>query len=82
MKATHKGNIKPLTPGCVIINTHIQYTHTATCHGILRNDLPLDLLEEAGLCVVEVMFPHGERLKRLKHVDTKQLKAFHFSTDY
>lgn len=40
---------------------------TPTCHGVLGDDLPLDLLEEARFCVVEVVFPHGERLHTHTH---------------
>lgn len=45
-------------------NTVHVHTHSRTCHGVLGDNLPLDLLEEAGLSVVEVVFPHGERLKQ------------------
>ena len=46
------------------------HTRAHTCHRVLGNHLPLDFLEEAGLSIVEVVFPHGEGLKELKHLKT------------
>ena len=49
--------------------------HTHTCHRVLWNDPPLDRLEEAGLWIVEVMFPHS---KRLNHTERRD---FHIVTE-
>lgn len=59
-------------------NTH---AHTHTCHGVLGDDLPLDLLEEAGLDVVEIMFPHGEGLNQRRHLTQQVLHFMHSQSD-
>lgn len=41
-----------------------------TCHRVLGDDLPLHLLKETCFCVVEVVFPHSERLKTHTHTHT------------